>query len=178
MAGSRLFHSAAHPNEFWPHEKKETENMRRLNKSWIGKSLIAASILAVPLLAGALQVEIGSPAGNQEALAKHAVLVVRTTACHSPEKTTITATAEGVVNGVRKSIPLKLISLSTPGTFAVSREWPEEGTWAVKAIATNPDYKDYATSAVVPVEKNSAQLAAVKHYFHAPSEAEVLMSLN
>jgi len=142
------------------------------------KYSIALSILAVPLLAGALRVEVGSPAGNQEALAKQAVLVVRTTACHSPEKTTMTATAEGVVNGTRKSIPLKLISLSMPGTFAVTRQWPEQGTWAVKAIATNPEYKDYATSAVVPVEKNTAQWAAVKHYYHAPSEAEVLASLN
>ena len=86
------------------------------------------------------------PVGESGSAAKHAVLVARISAGHSPERTTVTATAEGVVNGIRKTIPLKVIPLSTAGTFAVTREWPEEGTWAVKMIATNPDYKDYATA--------------------------------
>jgi hypothetical protein len=142
------------------------------------KPLLALSILAAPLVAGALLLEIGNPAANREALAKHAVLVARITACHSPEKTAVTATAEGVVDGTRKSIPLSVISLSIPGTFAVTREWPVKGTWAVKMTATNPDYKDYATSVVVPLLENSLQWGAVKHYFHAATEAEVSMSLH
>ncbi len=142
------------------------------------KFSFALAMLAAPLLAGALLLEVGNPAAYPEAVAKHAVLVARITACHSPEKTTVTATAEGMVNGARRSIPLKVISLSTPGTFAVTREWPEQGTWAVKMIATNPDYKGYATSAVVPIEKDSARLGAVKHYFYSPTDAEVAMSLN
>lgn len=142
------------------------------------KSLLALSILAAPLLAGALRLEVGKPAANQEALAQHAVLVAWTTACHSPEKTTLTATAEGVVNGVRKSIPLKVLSLSAPGTFAVTREWPNEGTWAIKIVATNPEYKDYATSAVVPIQNNAAQLEAAKRYYHAPTENELALSIN
>ena len=142
------------------------------------KSLLALSMLTAPLLAGALRLEVGNPATNQEALARHAVLLAWTTACHSPEKTTITATAEGIVNGMRRSISLKVFSLSAPGTFAVAREWPNEGNWAIKVVATNPDYTDYATSAVVPVQNNSARVEAAKHYYHAPSETEVSMSLN
>lgn len=142
------------------------------------KSLLAFSILAVPLFAGALRLEVGTPATNQEALAQHAVLVAWTTACHTPEKTTITATAEGVVNGMRKSIPLKVIPLSAPGIFALTREWPNGGTWAIKMVATNPEYKDYATSAVVPIQNNAAQLDAAKRYSHAPTETELSASLN
>jgi hypothetical protein len=141
-------------------------------------SLLALSILAAPLLAGALRLEVGNPATNQEALAQHAVLVAWTTACHSPEKTSLTATAEGVVNGIRKSIPLKVLSLSTPGTFAVTRDWPNEGTWAIKIVATNPEYKDYATSAVVPIQNNVAQTTAVRRFYHAPTESELSISLN
>lgn len=142
------------------------------------KPLFALSMLAAPLFAGALLLQVGDPAANQEALGKHAVLVARITACHSPEKTVVTGTAEGVVNGMRKSIPLNVIALSAAGTFAVTREWPEEGVWAVKLIATNPDYKDYATSVVVSMHKNAVQWAAVKHYFHAPTEGEVSTSLD
>jgi hypothetical protein len=144
----------------------------------VWKSMLALSILAAPLFAGALWLEVGNPATNQEALLQHAVLVAWTTACHSPEKTTVIATAEGVVNGMRKSIPLRVISLSVPGTFAVTREWPNGGIWAIKMVATNPEYKDYATSAVVPIRNSAAQLEAAKRYYHAPTETELSMSLN
>jgi hypothetical protein len=144
----------------------------------ICKTLLAVSVLAVPLLAGALRLEVSGVAANPEAQLKHAVLVARTTACQSPEKTTITATAEGIVNGVRRSIPLKVISLATAGTFAVARAWPVQGAWALKLVATNPEYKDYSTGIVVPFENDSPRLASVQHYYHAPTEVEVAATLS
>ena len=140
--------------------------------------LLALSILAVPLFAGALLLDVGNPVSNPEAMKNHAVLVARITACHSPGETTVTATAEGVVNRMRKSIPLKVISLSTAGTFAVTREWPNEGTWAIKLVATNPEYRDYATSVLVPIRSDSVQLSAAKHYFRRPTDADVSLALN
>jgi len=142
------------------------------------KPLFALSILAVPLFAGALLLEVGNPASNPEAMKNHAILVARITACHAPGETTVTATAEGVVDGVRKSIPLKVISLSASGTFAVAREWPEQGAWAIKLVATNPEYRDYATSVLVPIRNDSVQLSAAKHYFRRPTDAEVSLALN
>src|SRR5580704_2703611 len=85
--------------------------------------------LATPLFAGALALEAGDPNANPEAQAKKAVVMARITACHSPEKTVVTATAEGIVNGKRQTIPLKVIRLSEPGAFAVAQTWPREGTW-------------------------------------------------
>jgi hypothetical protein len=134
------------------------------------KHLLVLSILAAPLFAGALVLEIGNPGANPEALAKHAVLVARMTACKSPEKTTVTATAEGIVNGTRRSIPLKVVPLSTAGTYALMREWPATGTWTVKMIAVNPDYKDYAASVVVPIENGEMSWAGVKHFHGTPAE--------
>ena len=142
------------------------------------KPLFALSILTIPLFAGALLLEVGNPTSNPEAMKNHAALVARITACHSPGETTVTATAEGVVNGMRKSIPLKVISLSTAGTFAVTREWPEQGIWAIKLVATNPEYRDYAASVLVPIRSDSVQLSAAKHYFHRPTDAEVSLALN
>ena len=140
----------------------------------IMKRLLVLSMLAAPLFAGALVLEIGNPSANPEAVAKNAVLVARMTACKSPEKTTVTASAEGIVDGVRKSIPLKVVTLSTAGTYAVVREWPEQGSWAVRMVATNPDYKDYAASVLVPLDNGALQWASVKHYYrNAPAEADV-----
>jgi len=144
----------------------------------LSRPLLALSICAAPLFAGALLVQIGDPAANPEAVAKHAVVVARITACRSPEKTTLTATAEGSVNGERRSIPLKVSALSTAGTFAIVREWPDEGNWVVKLVATNPDYKNYAISVLVPFEGDRFTWAAIKHYFHAPTDAEVAAILD
>lgn len=142
------------------------------------KLLPALWLLAAPLFAGALALEIRNPAANAEARSNHAAVLARTTACHSPEKTELTATAEGIVDGMRRSIPLKVIRLSTPGSFAVTREWPSAGTWAVKIVARNPEYKNYATGMLVPFEANSIDWASVKHYFREPTDGDVAAVLH
>ncbi|HEX4749676.1 MAG TPA: hypothetical protein VH302_09060 [Bryobacteraceae bacterium] len=139
---------------------------------------LAVLVVGLPLLGGALTLQIDNPAANPEALSKHAVLVARTTACVSPEKTSLTATAEALIDGQWRSIPLKLIPLSTPGTFAVVHEWPAEGAWAVKIVARNPDYKDYATGALVRFDAGSVEWASIKHYFHEPTKSEVTAMLD
>jgi hypothetical protein len=141
------------------------------------KSLIVLSTITAPLFAGGLWLEIGNPAANPEAQAKNAVLIARATSCHSPAKTSITATAEGIVNGVRRSIPLKVAPLSTEGIFAITREWPEQGTWVIKLVATNPEYKDFYSGVLVPIDKGPVRWAGIKHYSHAPTDAEVTAAL-
>ena len=146
-------------------------------------SKIATTALAVcfsiaPLFAGALTLEVGNPKANSEASAKNAVVVARITACTSPEKTTVTATAESISGGKRISIPLKVTNLSAPGTFAVSHEWPKEGTWAVVLVATNPDYKDYATSVLVPVQNEKVSWASTVHVYHRPTTGDIDAALS
>ena len=143
------------------------------------KHLLFLAMLAAPLFAGALVLDIGNPSANPEAVAKQAVLVARMTACKSPEKTTVTASAEGIVDGMRKSIPLKIVPLSTAGTYAITREWPPQGSWVVRMVATNPDYKDYTASVLVPLDNGALQWAGVKHYYHAPpAEADIAAVLD
>lgn len=137
------------------------------------RNLLTLFLAAVPLFAGALTLQIDNPAANREAMAKNAIMTAHITACHSPEKTVVTATAEGIVKGERQTLPLTVIRLSQPGSFAVAREWPREGSWVVKMIATNPDYQNYATSIVVPVDRNSATRESAKVFYHAPSQDEV-----
>ena len=135
--------------------------------------ILTAMLLAVPVFAGALTLQVDDLRSNPEAVAKNATVVAHITACHSPGKTTVTATAEGIVNGKRQTLPLRVVNLSEPGAFAVTHEWPREGTWTVKMIATNPDYKDYATSVVVPIQNDVAKPATAKVFYHAPSAEEV-----
>lgn len=40
-------------------------------------------------------------------------------------------------------------------------------------IATNPDYKNYATSIVIPIRNDTADPANAKVFYHAPTVDEV-----
>jgi hypothetical protein len=137
------------------------------------KPALLAATIAIPVVAGALYLEVGDPAGNPEAKSLKAVLVVRTTACKSPEKTTIRGVAEGLIDGAQRSIPLTLASMSKPGVFGVRQEWPANGNWVIKLVATNPDYGNYSTSVLVPFDKGSLQLSKAKHLFREPTSADV-----
>ena len=136
------------------------------------KSAFVLALSGYPLFAGALTLETSNPASNPEAGAIGAVLTARITACRSPEKTVVTATAEGYVNGSRRSIPIAVIALHEPGTFAFRREWPAKGTWAIRLVASNPDYRNYKTGVVVPMTGGTVEWAAAKHFYREPISAD------
>ncbi|MDQ2767924.1 MAG: hypothetical protein M3Y30_12300 [Gemmatimonadota bacterium] len=49
-----------------------------------------------------------------------------------PGVSALSATAEGLVAGARRSIALKLDVTSRPGVFAVRKQWPSEGAWVLR----------------------------------------------
>jgi hypothetical protein len=51
----------------------------------------------------------------------------------------VTATAIGIVNGERRSIPLELKPLGEPGAYALSQQWPKEGKWVIQVVGKNDD---------------------------------------
>jgi hypothetical protein len=87
--------------------------------------------LAAQLYAGGFYLQTGNP-DSPEARKMNAVLTVKVAGCHDPASAVVTATAIGLVKGERRSIPLRLSSLSDPGTFAISQQWPKEGRWVIQ----------------------------------------------
>jgi hypothetical protein len=82
-----------------------------------------------------------------------------------------------VVHGLRKSVPLNLIRMSSPGVYAVPPIWAKEdgakeGTWAIRIVVTNPDYGQYVTSALVPASGNF-EASAIKQLYRAPTEGDI-----
>ncbi len=140
-------------------------------------AIAAATFTAASLIAGSLAIEIGKPSANPEAQAKHAVLVVRGYACSAPEKTAITAVAEGLVNGKRETIPLKLIPLTGQSMYAVTRQWPAAGKWVVTLTGANPNFK-FQPSAIVRVDGDSVDWSGITRFAHAPAKEEVEAALN
>jgi len=121
-------------------------------------------------LAGGFFLTIGSPVAANAPQVKGAVLVVRPDGCHEPAKAQITGTAEGLVAGARRSIPLKLVALPTPGVYAVFQEWPAEGVWVVSLTGS---YLGATTSAIVPIGPKGFIRASSKFFPHSANETEI-----
>jgi hypothetical protein len=139
--------------------------------------LIGALALAGQAAAGPnFRLDIGPPVADTSAgKVKNAVLLVRPLACDDAASVVITGTAEGIVNGVRQSVPLKLQRLATPGVHAVSRQWPD-GRWVITLTATCPA-RDATASAVVPLAKNTFVRAKTQFFTHAATVAAIEQSL-
>lgn len=101
----------------------------------------AAVILALPLMAarhtnapappayGPPWMSVEMPANPLDPVTRGAAFVVRTYRHNRPEATALSGTAEGIVNGERRSLVLKFTATGRPGVFTVDQNWPEGGAW-------------------------------------------------
>lgn len=118
----------------------------------LGTLLLLVAGAALTLFGGTMVIEFGSP-DTPAARAHHAVLTFRSVGCHDPATVDYQATAEGTVNGNRRSVPLTVTPLGEPGMFSVAREWPSEGRWVV---VVNASQLGGQWSAVVDPEKRQS----------------------
>jgi hypothetical protein len=93
--------------------------------------ITACTAVAIALGEG-FSFTLGNPVAAQDYRAKTASFVFRAEGCADPAKAQITGTAEGLVNGVRHSVPLKVSAMAKPGIYAVYQTWlAAEGAWVV-----------------------------------------------
>ena len=130
--------------------------------------------LAPAALAGGFSLAIGNPVAGQDFRAKNAAFVVRTEGCAEPAKAQVSGVAEGIVNGARRSVPLKLLTLPAPGVYAVQRQWPSEGVWVVSLTGS---YSGATTSAIVPIGQQGFIRESSKFYPRSATAAEIEASL-
>jgi hypothetical protein len=118
--------------------------------------LLCASITGVAPAAD-FSLAIGPPvaAGQAVKIIKTktaAAFAVRLEECADPANAQISATAEGLVNGARSSLPVTPIGAGSPGVYLVTQSWPAEGVWAVSLSATCGSAR---AGAIVPVSNLS-----------------------
>ncbi len=89
------------------------------------------------LLAGGFYLQLGNPEANAEARKLNAAVVIKAAGCHDPATATVTATAIGVVNGQRRTIPLEVKAMGGAGEFALTQQWPKEGKWVIQLVGKN-----------------------------------------
>jgi hypothetical protein len=97
-------------------------------------------------------------------------MAVRAENCADPAKAQITGTAEGVVNGARRSVPLRLVPAAAAGAYAVSHDWPQEGLWVVSLTG---HCGSSTASAVVPIGPYGFVRESSKFFPRAATAAEV-----
>jgi len=132
--------------------------------------LIAVAAMAGQLWAGGFFLQLGNPEANAEAKKANAVLVIQATGCHDPATATLTATAVGVVDGKRQSIPLQVTKLSRPGEFALTQQWPKDGKWVIELVGRNGEQ---FTNTLVAAGSNGLDRLHAKYDMKAFSKSDL-----
>src|SRR5215213_8449504 len=86
---------------------------------------------AVMAAAEEFSIQIANPLAAQTYHMKSSAFVFRTTGCEAPANPEVTASAEGLVSGSRRTVGVKVQAAQTPGVFGIFRQWPDEGVWIV-----------------------------------------------
>lgn len=123
-------------------------------------SLSSAMLLAIasPALAGGFQISVETPARSGAPQLKDVVLIARTYGCHQPADAKLSASAEGFVDGIRKSLPLELRSIGS-GVYSINKQWPSEGTWVLTLTGA---YNGMISSVLVELGPNGSVLPGTR----------------
>jgi hypothetical protein len=97
------------------------------------RRLCAVALLAVatPALAGPPWVTIEYPGNPHRGKDSDAFLYVHAYHHQTPSDFPVTGRAEGVVDGQRRVLPLRVTRSDRRGVYAVARQWGERGTWVL-----------------------------------------------
>ena len=78
------------------------------------------------------------------------------------------------MTGDKQTIPLKIDALSEPGTYAVTRQWPEKGRWVLEFVAKD---QGRITSTLVAAGPGGVERDTAKMGMHEPVPEEVAAML-
>lgn len=109
----------------------------------------AVGFAAAAALAGPPWISIEYPANPHDPVARGAFMTVRTYHHGDLIAYQLTGTAEGLVNGQRRSERLDIRRMSQPGTYAVRWQKPAAGSWALVVRSARDGV--HAATAVVSV---------------------------
>jgi hypothetical protein len=135
---------------------------------------VTISIFATLALASGFTFNIGNPVAAQVPQAKTAVFVFRTQGCAEPAKSQITASAEGIMHGDRRSVALRVAALDKPGVYAVFQNWGNEGKWVVVLKGA---CEGETAGAIVPVGPKGFIRESSKIFDRQATSAEIDASL-
>jgi hypothetical protein len=138
-------------------------------------------VLNCLLLAGVagaqdFSIQFASPVAAQSYQMKRSAFVFRTVGCADDVKPEVSATAEGRVEGHRRSVQLKIAqAAANPNVFGIFREWPNQGVWIVNIKAR---CAPRSASALVATDAKGLVRESSKVLDRFATEAEIEALLN
>jgi len=94
--------------------------------------VLALSVAAlVSTAAGPPWISIEYPINPHDQSMRGAFLLVHTFHHSTPIAYPVAGTAEGIVNGERRTIKLEFTETSRTGVYGLRRQWPTEGVWTL-----------------------------------------------
>jgi hypothetical protein len=102
-------------------------------------ALVLLAAAATPAVAGPPWISIELPASPWSSLPRNTFVLIHTYHHFVPVPVTLVGTAEGLVGGVRRTIPLSFDSTAVAGLYAVQQQWPREGVWILR-ITLNEEH--------------------------------------
>src|SRR5947208_13737633 len=110
-------------------------------------TLLAAALASPALAKGPPWISIELPANPYDRTMQGAFLLVHAFHHQTPVGFPIEGTAEGMVNGQRRSVKLEFSETSRDGVYALKRTWATDGVWTL-VIRVNPGNEGTATAVV------------------------------
>lgn len=131
----------------------------------IGRSVLPAVAFVLASATGAFAstsivkwppwISIETPVNPYDPTARGATMLVHATFREGPARLSdVSGSAEGIVDGIRRTIPLRFDSTGQPSVFALRRQWPTEGAWLVRISVRS-------TTAIVTLD-HAGDVAAVR----------------
>jgi hypothetical protein len=115
-----------------------------------------ALVAATPALAGPPWISIELPANPYDAASRSAFLLVHTYHHGTPVGMPLTGTAEGVVNGQRRSVPLTFDATSRSGVYALRNQWGSSGVWTLVIVLKQGEHAMDRAQALVEIAANGS----------------------
>jgi hypothetical protein len=110
-------------------------------KTWL-KLAPLSLLLLVPLAgtrsaapAGAPWISVEMPANPMDGEVRDAAMLVHAYYHEKPVNFGLTGTAEGLVDGERRTVELEFERTSRAGVYALTQQWPSEGHWVLNVTA-------------------------------------------
>lgn len=110
----------------------------------------APASLPTSPVAGPPWISIEYPVNPFDRTTRGAHLLVHAYYHGTPIAYPVTGTAEGIVNGERRTLTLRFETTSRTGVYALRKQWPSEGTWTlvINVIQGNDEDGSVATALV------------------------------
>jgi hypothetical protein len=124
-------------------------------------ALTALLVTTAFVSSGPPWISVEYPANPYDGASRGAFLLVHAFHHGTPVAFPVSGTAEGLLDGARRTISLEFKATSRPGVYAVHKQWPDNGIWTlVLAVTQGGDGDGNTAKAVVELGTNG-QVASV-----------------